>query len=319
MGEVVSLPGQAVPAVAKSGGWQTWEGGRCWVDQDGRSTYYIRRRVGGVRYEVKTSATSERAAFAQLERFMRDPEGFDPRGEERREPIYLDGELSKLFLAWSKRPRKEGGAGNTLRWVTQQKLYLAAWAEQLGKVDLRRADLARDILPALKGATCLPQRIAVLKRLYSWLRKVEHKIDPTEDPTLHTLAVPQYEPAQHTRSKARSPAEVRKVRGKLPTRWRIILDFLAATGAHVTEAERFAASGTLEELPAGVKRPGVAGVIVIPKTKSGGAHRVSVSKAGLAAAKAVIAAGPLDSVEVPQGAQGGQRQGARSPPSRPAP
>lgn len=295
MGDVVTLQGEpAAKPAPKRGRWEKWDGGRCWTALDGRRTYYIRRRIDGELRQVKTTATTERAAFEQLKRWEADPGSFRPAGEDPKKGVFLDGELAKEFLTWSKLPRKDGGAGNTLRWVTQQKLYLVAWAEHLQGVDLRRADLARDILPALRGCTCRPQRIAVIKRLYSWLRKVEHRIGPTEDPTLDQLSVPQYEPAQQTKSKARTKTEILKVRAKLAGRWKPILNFLLATGAHTSEAERFASTGTLEALPKAAKRRGVAGVLVIPKTKTGGAHRIAVSKAGLVAAKQLLADGPFD-------------------------
>ena len=59
---------------------------------------------------MNTGATSERAAFDQLERFLKDPNSYDPRGEERREPIFLDEKLAKDFLDWSARPKVRGGA-----------------------------------------------------------------------------------------------------------------------------------------------------------------------------------------------------------------
>lgn len=295
MGNVVTIAGAALPKpAAKAGKWMKWEGGRYWLTADGRRSYYIRRRIDGHLFQVKTGATSERAAFAQLERFLANPGVYDPKGEEQLAPIFLDEELAKDFLTWSKLPKKEGGAGNTLRWVTQQRLYLAAWAEHLKGVNLRKASLRDDIEPALKGSTCRPQRIAVIKRLYSWLRKVDRRLSAAEDPTLNTLSVPQYEPAQHTKSKARTRAEIDAVRAHLSSRWRDVLDFLASTGAHTSEAERFAVLGTIEDLPAGMKRAGVAGVVTIPKTKTGGSHKVAVSKPGLAAAKRLLAGGPFD-------------------------
>jgi integrase len=297
MGEIVTLPGAAAGA-AKTGHWEKWDGGRKWIDADGRATYYVRKRVGGKRYEVRTSATTERAAFEQLKRFEADPEGYDPRGEVKAEPIYLDEHLSQGFLDWSLRPRREGGAGNTPRWVGQQRLYLATWAEALAGVDLRRASLADNIMPALNGATCRPQRIAVLKRLYSWLRKVEQRIRREEDPTLDTLAVPQYEPAQQRKVKARTKAEIAAVMKHAPARWRDLLTVLAATGAHVSELERFAKSGAVEPLPRAAKAKGIAGVLVLPATKAGGAHRVPVSAPALAAAKRVLEAGSFDRVKL---------------------
>ncbi len=71
---------------AGRGRWEPWEGGRKWIGEDGKvAAYYIRRRVGGRRFEVRTPATGESAAHAQLRRFEADPEGYDPAGDAPRE------------------------------------------------------------------------------------------------------------------------------------------------------------------------------------------------------------------------------------------
>lgn len=48
-----------------------WEGGYITRDGRGRPTFYIRRQVSGVRYDVSTRARNARAAFEQLKRFSR--------------------------------------------------------------------------------------------------------------------------------------------------------------------------------------------------------------------------------------------------------
>lgn len=297
MGDLVSIGGEPKKAAKANGRWAPWDGGRKWIDADGRVTYYIRRSVNGRRYEVRTSATTERAAFEQLKRFEADPEGYDPRGEERAEAVYLDEDLARAFLAWSVAPRKDGGAGNTPRWVGQQRLYLAAWADHLHGVDLRRATLRDHVLPALKGATCRPQRIAVLKRLYSWLRKVEHRIESSEDPTLDQLTVPAASPEQLRRVKAVPKEHLDLAIKHLESdRWRDLLRVLAGTGMHVSELERFAAGGAVEPLPRSGRAEGSAGVVVIPSTKDGDPLRVAVSKPVLAAAKRTLETGRFDRV-----------------------
>ncbi len=162
-------------------------------------------------------------------------------------------------------------------------------------MDLRRADLARHVLPPLAKATCKPQRIAVLKRFYSWLRREEHKITPAEDPTLDTLSVPQSRPEQLRRAKAVPREHVMLAIDHLATnRWRDLLRVLAGTGMHVSELERFATDGSLEPLPRDGKREGAEGVIVIPSTKAGDPLRVAVSSEVLEAAKRVLKAGAFD-------------------------
>jgi hypothetical protein len=222
-----------------------------------RRTYYIRKQVGGRRYEVNTGASTATAAHEQLRRFQADPEGYDPRGERRPNPIHLDEDLSRDFLAWPEREK-----GNSSRWVGQQRLYLAWWAERLRGVDLRRARLADHVMPALRGATAKAQRIAVLKVLYAWLRKERHVISAVEDPTLGTLMVPQAKPAQLKRSKVvpREHLDV-AIEHLASDRWRDLLRVLGGTGMHVAELERFARDGAVEPLPRDGACEGAAGAV----------------------------------------------------------
>lgn len=98
-----------------------------------------------------------------LERFLLDPEGFDPRGELRAEPIYLDPKLIKEFLT-------------------------------------RGVDLGSHVLPALtkdgKRVPSYRQRVVVLKTLYGWLRATVHRLQPAEDPTFGRLKAPKSKSAQ---------------------------------------------------------------------------------------------------------------------------
>jgi hypothetical protein len=89
--------------------------------------------VNGQRYDVSTRCTTEAAAFAALERFEKDPEGFHPGGDPGTAPLYLDNELAKRFLAWSKAER-----GNSPGWVGKQKLLLADWMGTLRGVNPAR-------------------------------------------------------------------------------------------------------------------------------------------------------------------------------------
>jgi len=271
-----------------------WErrGGRVRFDRKGRPVYVIRKQIGGQRFEVSTRRHTLGAALAEWERFEKDPEGYQPGGPQRAAAVYLDAKLSEEFLAWSEAP---DGGGNTARWVGQQRLYLATWAEALRGVDLRRASLVEHILPPLKKATSRPQRIATLKRLYSWLRKVRHTLTPSEDPTLDTLSVPQNRPEQLRRPKAVPREHVQLAIEHLASdRWRDLLRVLAGSGMHVSELERFAADGTIEPLPRDGRAEGAAGVLVLPSTKSGEPLRVAVSEEVLAAAGRVLKAGPFD-------------------------
>ena len=276
---------------SKRGFWSgAWEGGRVWRSVDASSLYFIRRQLNGHRYEVSTGATTLRGAMEQLKRFEADPEGYDPRGEVRPDAIYLDAKLADEFLAWSEEEK-----GNTARWVGQQRLYLAWWADKLKGIDLRRASLADHILPALRRATARPQRTAVLKVLYAWLRKERHSITAAEDPTLGTITVPQSRPEQLKRRKAVTSDHVNLAIEHLASeRWRDLLRVLAGTGMHVSELERFAATGTIEPLPRDGRAEGASGAIVIPSTKAGDPLRVAVSAEVLAAAERVLSGGSFD-------------------------
>ena len=243
-----------------------WEGGRVWRDDRGRPIYVIRKQVKGKRYEVSTRAHTERAAMEQLKRFEADPENYDPRGVVGKEPIFLDAGLVRRFLRWSLKEK-----GNTRRWAGQQRLYLAWWAEKLKGVDLRGASLPDAILPALRNANSKPQRIAVLKVLYTWLRTVTHAITTAEDPTHGQLTVPQSQPEQRKRRKAISKEHFDLALEHLASaRWADLLRVLGGTGMHVSELERFAADGSVEPLARGSRQAhGAVGVVVIPLTKGG--------------------------------------------------
>jgi integrase len=276
----------------QQGAWvRTWLGGRVWRAEDGTETFYIRRRVGTKRYDLSTRCTSEHAAQEHLRRFEKDPAAYRPEGDRGAEPIYLDADLTRDFLRWSLKEKH-----NTPKWVGQQKLYLAWWAEKLQGVNLRGASLRDRILPALAKTAARPQKIAVLKVVYSWLRTVRHDLETAEDPTFGQLAVPQAQPAQLTKSKAVPIEHVALAIEHLDSeRWRDLLRILAGTGAHVAELQRFAASGRVERLPRDGTAEGAAGVVVLPSTKSGGPLRVAVSAVVLEAARRTLEAGPFDS------------------------
>ncbi|ATB32665.1 hypothetical protein MEBOL_006154 [Melittangium boletus DSM 14713] len=261
----------------QDGGHRTWDGGFIRKDERGRDVYVIRRQLHGKRYVVSTRAHSLRAALQHLARFEADPEGYRPSGEPHEAPIYLDEALALEFLTWSRDVQK-----NTPKWVGEQRLYLGWWGDRLARVDLRRASLRDHILPALQGATARGPRIAVLKRLYSYLRKVKHVLSSEEDPT-QELMVPQARPEQWTRVKAIPREDFLRVRDHLTGSWRDGMDVLAGTGWHVTELVRFVRAGVIELLPESLE--GVAGVLICPRTKGGELLRTPVSSAVMEAAE----------------------------------
>ncbi len=280
--------------VTARGSWDgTWEGGRKWLAVDGTTTFYIRRQVNGRRYVVSTGATTRRSALAQLERFEKDPEAYQPGGEVVREPVYLTNKNVEAFLAWSKKDRQ-----NSPAWVEKQRRILAWWQKKLGATNLRRATLQDHIIPPLKGSTSRAQRTEVIKTFYGWLRKVQHTITAHEDPTYGALPVDQGAPAQRTKSKVIPKEHYLLAREHLIGAYRDGLDVLAGTGWHVTELVRFANTGEIEPLPKSMQvLNGAVGVLVCPRHKSGDTHRTAVSQEVLDAAARLRAAGwPADSV-----------------------
>jgi integrase len=208
------------------------------------------------------------------------------------EPVRLNGKLIEDFVAFSRDVKR-----NTPRWVWEQSRYLDGWKDALGEVDLRKVSLGRDIEPALKGdgAFTRQKKIAVIKALYGWLRKVRHEISPAEDPTLDALPVPQSEPAQWGKVKAFTPKQFEKVREQVAVP--VFADAMtvqAATGWHTTEVVRFAEGGAVEDLPAGTINPDGDLVIVCPLTKGGEPLKTRVSIAAGEAARRLRDAGKLD-------------------------
>lgn len=293
------------PARPRNVWGRRWEGGRVWHDAHGRAVFVIRKQVNKKRYERSTHTSSETAAAIQLARFDADPENYDPRGEVKAAPIYLDADLRERFLRWSKEKGKKG-YGNSVDWVRNQGYHTLFWMEALGRVDLRKASLATNILPALRDPATgaeLPnykQRIQVLKTVYGWLRTVEHVLGPTEDPTFGTLTVPAARPAQLDKTKVvplkSILAAVKWLRkheannGDRTRPWGDLLFLLAGTGWHVTELARFTECGTIEPIPKGTKDRVSVGVLVMTH-KSGQPHRSRVSAEVLAVAKKVMGTG----------------------------
>lgn len=154
----------------------TWVGGRVWRDQAGRRTFIIRKSMRGKRWEVSTRCSTERAAIKALERFEHDPEGFQAGEDVIADSLALDEKLVDQFIAYSRDVK-----GNTPRWCDVQKRLLDSWRQELAGKSLKRLDLGRDVIPHLDGVRELKNRIATLKALFGWLRKVRHLITSNQD------------------------------------------------------------------------------------------------------------------------------------------
>jgi hypothetical protein len=274
----------------------TWEerGGRIRFDAKGRPVFYVRKQIGGRRYDVSTRRHTLAAALVEWERFEKDPAGYAPGGGAA--PLHLDNALAERFLAFSKNERR-----NTIQWVGKQKAALAWWMERLRGVDLRRASLLGHVLPALERAPGRRHKMVTIKALFSWMRKVEHLITSGEDCTLD-LALPQVEPEQWRRSKVVPREHVFLViegvdasgARVLDEPWRDALLVQAGTGWHTTEVVRFAADGAVESLPRNVlPSPACAGVLACPAHKSGEPFRARVSAPVMEAARRLRAHGPM--------------------------
>ena len=245
--------------------WLRWEGGRYWRDEDGRKTFYIRRRVKGRRYEVKTHATTERGAMEQLKRFEADPSAYHPGGAHA-EKMALTPTLIEAFIWYSGEMKK-----NSKSWVARQRRVMEWWAGKLKGLDLRQAKLGEHIVPALDGVRGRKPRIATLKVFYSWLQKVRYVIEANDNPTL-SLPVPQPLPEQWKRNKAIPDADQAAVLLAIDQHWGDLLIILNETGWHTTELLRFARDGRMERHADGSP------ILVCPQRKSGETQRTLVSE-----------------------------------------
>lgn len=279
-----------------------WEGGPIYVTASGRKVYRIERKVGDRRYLLSTGARTYDGAIAELRKFEANPAGYRPGGDARGS-LLLDRDLVAEFLGAQK------GKEVSANWRRLQRFYLGRWSEALRGRDLRHLDLDRDVLPALAKYPSRPHMVAVLKRLFAYLRSVEggRKIKPGEDPTLDALPCVRSRPAQLGGPSKVIPVEtLAAVRARIDSEvYAAGFDVLRGTGWHVSELYRFAAAGEVEELPevlaaryraiaAGKKPPTprkAPGGILVTFHKRRRPHRTRVSPEVLRAALVVRANG----------------------------
>jgi integrase len=260
-----------------------WEGGEVLRLEGGRRAYVISKRIHGRRFRVTTRAATLREARVIYRRFIADPDGFRlvERPDPTRAPVRLDDDLIARFIQYSR------GKGNTSDWIAEQKNHLRALQKGLRNTDLRGLRLGT-LLPLVSGNA---HRTAVAKSLFSWLRKVEHRLSATDDPTFGTLTVPQRRPgARRLADKAVGRDAIDAALARLPERWRALLALQSRTGIHTTELQRFAKGGRL--LPY-VGPQCAAAIMVIPLHKNGDEHRVALDETLASAARAVLEGGPF--------------------------
>jgi integrase len=259
-----------------------WEGGEVLRLKNGRRAYIINKRIGGRRWRITTRASTLAEARAVFLRFVVNPDTFRlvaPAPEPGRGPVHLGDTLLNKFLPFSRTK------GNTSDWVAEQRVHLKVLQSGLAGEDLRGLPLGR--LPPLVAGRA--HRTAVAKALYAWLRKVEHRLAASEDPTFGTLVTPRRKPGERRIADKAVPREhIRAVVGQLSARWAALLELQAGTGIHTTELQRFARSGRL--LPyVGPQAASV--VMVVPLHKNGDEHRVALNKRLAAVARRALDGG----------------------------
>jgi hypothetical protein len=286
--------------MAKRRSGKKWAGGYVRTTSDGRSVWYIHKRVGGVRWKKALSVANEDQALVELAGFLKNPRAYceDVALPAADEPLLLDGKLVKAYLAHAAAPRSENGRENGRKWLKAKGKMLAWWTSVLvdanGRpLDLRRVELARHVLPALETVKGKRHRREAIKALYAWLAAIG-RIRPSEDPVAR-LPVGQGRVAQTQSGKdKRVPREhILKVINHLligeESRYGHALGVSAVTGWHVTEVERFVQRGTIiEPVPLALQEPGAVAILSTPH-KSGKQHYTKVGKDGLFAAKELLA------------------------------
>jgi integrase len=265
-----------------------WQYGWVHRSKTGRKTYYVREKRDGRLFEVSTGAHTEGGAHREYERFDKDPDAYV--ASARAGSLALTEELIEAYLNFCRLPEEpggRGGKGNSARWIIEKGRCLDWWVEEIGSRDLRRLRLA-DLQKALESngerVPGYAHRVEVVKDFYGWLRE-KRGFPAQQDPTTDLL-VPQARPG--TRQK-KVKAFTRDTHERLVKHvtgpYRLVLVVLAGTVWHLTEALRFAKSGTIEPMPKHMNDPGSAGVLVCPMHKSGDEHRTPVTAEVLDAAE----------------------------------
>ncbi len=296
--------GERVPQMPGKGERDArWAGGYVRVAGEGRAArkiFVIRRMIGGSRFEVSTKRSTETAALIELERFEKNPIGYTPLPElhllddDGPQPLRLDAALAKRYLTSCK-------ASDSLKYWRGKQKVIAWWVEKLAGKDLRKLDLASDIVAHVpEGTPGRQPKIAVLKHFFSWMRDVQgaNLLTAAEDPTLDRLRVPQSTPEQSRRPKTFSAKNLKRAIAELEKLGKRdhadALRVLGATGWHVTELDRLARGvpGTgIESLPPG-RKAAKGSLALLTVHKVGAApHRTEVSANAAAAARRLISRG----------------------------
>lgn len=269
----------------RGGEAQRWDGGYWRRNADGKKVFVIYRKVRGTLYEISTRCTHSGAAHEHLKRFEADPEAYkacpipdSPNG------LFLDEDLASKFLEWSRDEKK-----NSVKHRLDQRRALTWWQERVGNVDLRKLSTARLHAELDKVKRGKRQLITTFKAFYGWLRKERHAVATGEDPTFGQLRAPQAKVAQLKTDKTVTRDQYLTALSKLEGWPRDALMVLGATGWHVSELERFASGGDVEQHPLTG-----APVLLCPRTKGGNHLRTEVSAETADAAKRLRERGTVD-------------------------
>lgn len=205
-------------------------------DKKGRPAFVIEKQitVDDVlhRFHVSTRAHSLKAALEQLARFEADPFAYNPVGGDTRAPLLLTADATVKFFDYQRSKEL------SLKYCREVNTNLLIWVTKLRGKDLRRLDLARDVLPALDASTNRRPMMAALKTFMTWLRLERHELRLAEDVT-RDLRLPQADMAKKKKVVAFEKDNVSAVLKRLRDVYRDALLFQWATSCHVTELERF--------------------------------------------------------------------------------
>ncbi len=265
----------ALPGVGLAMPWMKWDGGRYWLNDIGHRTYYLRRTVGGIRYDVNTGATTDRGALEQLKRFEADPSAYHPAGPHR-EPLRLTPVLIDQFVLFSEVEKR-----NSKPWVRRQRKWLNWWAGLLKGTDLRQVKLGEHVVPALDSVKLGGRRarVATLKAFYSWLQKRRHAISAVENPVA-SYAIAQSTPKQWTVTRVIPEVDHTATLLAIRPHWIPHVILLHGVGLHISELLRFARAGEIHE-------DGTGGAVLTFLHKSGRPHLTRIEPHLLQHAQAV--------------------------------
>lgn len=215
-----------------------WPAGYVHRQKDGQRLFIIERQITidgkRHRFHLSTGCHALEPALKQLARFEADPFSYHRAGGDLRPPLLITTDLLLKFYRWQLE------RGRSPKYAREVNTWLTKWLKALRGANLRRLNLARDIVPVLDIMASGARRpmMASLKTLFAWLRTERHELTSVEDVT-RDLRLPQSDPAKRTKRVAHDVKHVRDVLPLLKGVYRDALLFQWATSCHVSELERF--------------------------------------------------------------------------------